>query len=351
MGPPKSLVAAGATVGLAVLVVFAARARAADVAAALRGRRVAAAGGVALSHGSARAERRELARADPAVAPAALADDRCGCAGSVKRSTACLPAAQIGGDFARARLLDRGRRARRRRHRGHGRRRLHRGDHAGGVHVAGRGGADPARERRRRRRAQHLGWLALVIGIGALTAAALLAVARFGVSRLLNAMPLHLHSRWAARLRAGGAGIDRALRQMRRRPGVLLAASVWHLAGWLAQVGETWLVLRLLGHPVSWAAALAIESLAAGARGAAFVVPGGIGVQEGALVAVSAAFGVAVPTALALGIIKRGRELLVGAPAMVAWGDRRAPHHRHLLEEGTHEGETPVRACRQLAAA
>ena len=37
MGPPKSLVAAGATVGLAVLIVFAARARAADVAAALTG--------------------------------------------------------------------------------------------------------------------------------------------------------------------------------------------------------------------------------------------------------------------------------------------------------------------------
>src|SRR4029077_15772323 len=105
-----------------------------------------------------------------------------------------------------------------------------------------------------------------------------------------------------------------------RRPVALLAASVWHLAGWLAQVGETWLVVSLLGHPVSWAGALAIESLAAGARGAAFVVPGGIGVQEGALVAVSAAFGVPVPTALALGIIKRGRELLVGAPALVAWG-------------------------------
>src|SRR4029077_20767668 len=70
-----------------------------------------------------------------------------------------------------------------------------------------------------------------------------------------------------------------------------------------------------------------IESLAAAARGAAFVVPGGIGVQEGALVAVSAAFGVAAPTALALGIIKRGRELLVGAPAIVAW----AVAERHTI--------------------
>ena len=49
------------------------------------------------------------------------------------------------------------------------------------------------------------------------------------------------------------------------------------------------------------------------------MVPGGIGVQEGALVAVGAAFGVASLAALALGIVKRGRELLVGAPAIVAW--------------------------------
>jgi glycosyltransferase involved in cell wall biosynthesis len=102
---------------------------------------------------------------------------------------------------------------------------------------------------------------------------------------------------------------------------------MWHIAAWLAQTVETWLVLKLLGRPVSWAAALAIESLAASARGAAFVVPGGIGVQEGALVAVGAAFGVATPTALALGIIKRGRELLVGAPAIVAW----AIAERHVI--------------------
>jgi glycosyltransferase involved in cell wall biosynthesis len=84
-------------------------------------------------------------------------------------------------------------------------------------------------------------------------------------------------------------------------------------------VVETWLVLRLLGRPIGWVAALAIESLAASARGAAFVVPGGIGVQEGALVAVGAAFGVAAPAALALGVVKRGRELVVGAPAIAAW--------------------------------
>jgi putative membrane protein len=231
---------------------------------------------------------------------------------------ALLPAAQVGGDFVRARLLTAG------------------GVPAGeataamvddvaigaftqvlftflGAAALVQGATSDAPA------STHFGWLALVIGIGVSFAALLIVVARVGVGRLLTAVSLHLNERLAARLRTGGAAVDRALRSMRGRPHVLLASAAWHLAAWLAQVVETWMVLRLLGRPIGWVAALAIESLAASARGAAFVVPGGIGVQEGALVAVGAAFGVSTPAALALGIVKRGRELVVGAPAIAAW--------------------------------
>jgi glycosyltransferase involved in cell wall biosynthesis len=108
---------------------------------------------------------------------------------------------------------------------------------------------------------------------------------------------------------------------------VLLISAGWHLAAWLAQVVETWLVLRLLGRPIPWIAALALESLAASARGAAFAVPGGIGVQEGTLVAVGAAFGLPTAASLALAVVKRGRELVVGAPAIVLW----AVAERHTI--------------------
>jgi putative membrane protein len=238
---------------------------------------------------------------------------------------ALLPAAQVGGDLARARLLT-----------------------AGGV-PAGEAtaamvadvaistvtqvlftfagavalilGAQPTASAR-----THLGWLALVISVGVGFAALLVVVARLGVGRLLTALPVRLHGRLAARLRAGGGAIDRSLSTLRERPRVLLVSSGWHLAAWFAQVVETWMVLRLLGRPIPWITALAIESLAASARGAAFAVPGGIGVQEGALVAVGAAFGVPSAAALALGVIKRGRELVVGAPAIVLWAlaERRA---------------------------
>lgn len=314
--PPRSVVAAGATVGLALLVVFAARTRAADVATALRGAAwplLAAALYRIVPLALNAASWRVLIFPRP---PSWRTTLRLRWIGEAVNGL--LPAAQIGGDFARARLLTAG------------------GVPAGAATAAMvadvtigaitqvlftlMGAAALILDANGATRARlPITWLAVVIGVGVATAAALLVVARFGVTRLLNVVPLHLHGRLAARLSAGGAGIDRALRRVRRRPGALLTSAAWHLAGWLAQVAETWLVLGLLGRPVSWAAALAIESLAAAARGAAFAVPGGIGVQEGALVAVSAAFGVPAPTALALGIIKRGRELLVGAPAIVAW--------------------------------
>jgi glycosyltransferase involved in cell wall biosynthesis len=194
---------------------------------------------------------------------------------------------------------------------------------AGALVVAGHaGGPAPLHLEQLR-----LGSLALLGAIGVAAATALFAVSRIGFQRLLAALPFRLPGRWAVRLTAGAAGLDQALRSVQRRRGTLLAASGWHLVAWLSQAGETWLVLRLLGVEVSPAAALAIESLAASTRAAAFVIPGGIGVQEGALMAVSAALGIPVPAALALAIIKRGRELLVGAPALAVW----AVAERHAI--------------------
>jgi putative membrane protein len=152
------------------------------------------------------------------------------------------------------------------------------------------------------------------------SAIALVGVARMGVRRMVAALPQRGRSGpFVARLAAGAAEVDRALSSLIARKGDLVRACAWHTAAWLGNAGETWLILALLGHPVSFAAALAIESLSACARGAAFVVPSGLGVQEGAIVLVAALFGIGAPEALALAIVKRGRELLVGLPAMLAW--------------------------------
>ena len=104
--PPRSVVAAGATVGLALLVVFAARTRAADVAAALRGATwplLAAALYRIVPLALNAASWRVLIAPRP---PSWRTTLRLRWIGEAVNGL--LPAAQIGGDFARARLLTAG---------------------------------------------------------------------------------------------------------------------------------------------------------------------------------------------------------------------------------------------------
>ncbi|MGN4075784.1 lysylphosphatidylglycerol synthase domain-containing protein, partial [Burkholderia gladioli] len=54
-------------------------------------------------------------------------------------------------------------------------------------------------------------------------------------------------------------------------------------------------------------------------RHAAFMVPGGLGVQEATVVLLAQMFGVDRETALSLALVKRARELLFGALALVSW--------------------------------
>jgi putative membrane protein len=122
-----------------------------------------------------------------------------------------------------------------------------------------------------------------------------------------------------ARLSGGLARLDSAMTALLARERAVAASLGWHLVAWVSQVGETWIVLALVGAPVSLPAALAIESMATAARGAAFFVPGGLGVQEVTIISMSRLLGVDMEAAIALGIAKRARELLVGLPGLLAW--------------------------------
>jgi putative membrane protein len=113
--------------------------------------------------------------------------------------------------------------------------------------------------------------------------------------------------------------LDASIRQLVRSPGRLARAVAWQLSGLLAGCLETWLVLRWLGHPVGFAAAAALESLAQTARSLLFIVPAGLGVQELGLIGLSHLIGVGADVALALSLAKRLREVLFGLPALALW--------------------------------
>ena len=154
--------------------------------------------------------------------------------------------------------------------------------------------------------------VALAAGAGALVF-----VARVGIGRILRRLPMFRDG--ALGLLTHADTVDSALADIVGRRADLAIAFALHLVGWFSQAFETWLILRLISPGVSGAGALAIESLSLAARSAVFVVPGGVGVQEGALMLLAAPFGIGAPVALSLGLIKRMREVVVGAPAIVAW--------------------------------
>jgi putative membrane protein len=92
-----------------------------------------------------------------------------------------------------------------------------------------------------------------------------------------------------------------------------------HIFGWFASAGGTWLILLFIGHRLPFMSVVAIESLLFAIRNAAFVVPSGLGVQEGVYALVGPLFGLPAEAALALSLLKRARDITVGVPAMIAW--------------------------------
>ena len=118
------------------------------------------------------------------------------------------------------------------------------------------------------------------------------------------------------------ATLSEALVAVRQRPGALALAALGHLAAWVLTGVQTWMILRLLHVPVSLPGALVIDSLTSGAKALAFLVPGAVGVQEGALAALGALFGAPLPAALALSLIRRGRDLALALPVLAIWQAR-----------------------------
>jgi hypothetical protein len=74
-----------------------------------------------------------------------------------------------------------------------------------------------------------------------------------------------------------------------------------------------------MSQPAGLREALLLEGLGQAVRSAAFAVPGALGVQEGGYVLIGGMFGLSPQLALALSLIKRVRELLLGLPGLAAW--------------------------------
>jgi putative membrane protein len=120
-------------------------------------------------------------------------------------------------------------------------------------------------------------------------------------------------SQWMSQAEA----IDIAVQLTYGRSGPVAASFLLSLIGWLVGTGEVYLILQLIHHPVGWIDALLLESLGQAIRGAAFAIPGALGVQEGGYLLLAPLAGLPPDAALALSLAKRARELLLGVPGLL----------------------------------
>lgn len=130
-------------------------------------------------------------------------------------------------------------------------------------------------------------------------------------------------------LRLGGAlgwagsanveGLNAALVSCYRSPRRVAHSLFWHLQSWLLGAAEVSVALHFLGHDTDLGAGLAIESVGQALKAAGFAVPGALGIQEGGYIVACHAFGLSPEVAIALSLLKRLREMLLGVPALIAW--------------------------------
>jgi glycosyltransferase 2 family protein len=163
---------------------------------------------------------------------------------------------------------------------------------------------------------------AALVAIGLIAAGVLaagfLVVQRHGFD-LLGKFARMLGRGWMDRTAAGASAIHAALAAIYRLRARVFFSFALHLACWIASTIEAWLALRFAGTGLGFATVLVIESLLYGARSVAFAVPNAVGVQEGAYILLGASFGLSPETALAISLVKRGRDLAIGLPTLAAW--------------------------------
>lgn len=161
--------------------------------------------------------------------------------------------------------------------------------------------------------------IAWALGAAALALTGFYVAQRHGGEKLVNALLKRLARGREWQINGTFEAVFHRLHEVYGRRRALALTVICHLGVWFIGALEVWVGLNAMGYHPTYAEAVAIESLAQAARGAAFVVPGAVGVQEGGLVGLCALFGIPAHSALALSLIKRAADIMVGVPGLVAW--------------------------------
>ena len=108
----------------------------------------------------------------------------------------------------------------------------------------------------------------------------------------------------------------------------LFAGFMMHMIGWICTGAAGWITYHALGVPIDFDDALAIEALLSAAAAVAFLVPVNAGVQEAGYAGLGLVFGVPAEISLAVSLVRRGRDIVVGVPILLLWQIMEVRHAR-----------------------
>jgi len=160
---------------------------------------------------------------------------------------------------------------------------------------------------------------------------------------------------WAARQfgwqgTQGISGLNDVVMRLYRSPRGLSLALFNQSVSWGLGAVEVCLALHVLGHDVGLGAGLVIESLAQAVKSVSFAVPAALGVSEGGFVVLGSLFGLPPDVSIALALIKRLREIVLGLPALVVWQwfEHMRPRGDKAAEGGTVGGNASASERRRV---
>jgi putative membrane protein len=145
-------------------------------------------------------------------------------------------------------------------------------------------------------------------------------VQRMGMFRIFGTILSNCarDEKWRA-FTAKSGELDKTLRNIYSRIWAVAACCVVTMISFVTGSGEVWIGLHALGVPASFENALILECVGQGIQSALCLVPGALGVREGGYVVVGGLLGIPGEAAFALALIRRVRELVLGLPGLLAW--------------------------------
>ena len=137
--------------------------------------------------------------------------------------------------------------------------------------------------------------------------------------RLFAGLGRRVAKQWRNVASHGIDEIQDGLEQVYDRKQRLAFASALHFAAWLGGAFWTWFVYGRLQAPITPAQALAVEGVVSGLLTLSFLIPGNLGVQEAAYVAIGSLFGIDADLSLGVSLLRRAKDLAIGVPVLLLW--------------------------------